>query len=195
MELTSADSLNNRAVSKHDLKQRADVDDLLAESLSIDALHPEANFNFAWLNFLGSGAIPKDPIKNLELMARYDLGDYRPHLYRACLLLLQGKPDLAHQALNQASQLYGAHEANEVERLWNLCRGRKLNLILSPPISGEDMAHDAQRFERLMQKSEAAINERRYEDADRYLLMSGDIAGYGRHPRRRMLLLNILKAK
>ncbi len=188
LELTSADSLNNRAVSKHDLNLTSDVHRLLAEALAIDALHPEANFNIAWLAFLGSGAILESAINNLDLVTRYDLGEHRPHLFRACLLNLQGKADLANQALNQAIQLCGVHEVSDMERLWNLSRERKLNLILSPPISGEDLALDAERFGRLMKKSEVALEERRYHDADRYLLMSGDISGFARHPRRRKFL-------
>ena len=96
--------------------------------------------------------------------------------------------DLANQALNQTIQLCGVHEVSDMERLWNLSQQRKLNLILSPPISGEDLALDAERFGRLMTKSEAALEEQRYDDADRYLLMSGDIPGFARHPRRRKLL-------
>ncbi len=188
LELTSADSLNNRAVSKHDLNLTSDVHRLLAEALVIDALHPEANFNLAWLAFLGSGAISESALRNLEMVSRYDPGEYRPHLYRACLLNLEGKADLANQALNQTIQLCGVHEVSDMDRLWNLSRERKLNLILSPPISGEDLALDTQRFERLMRKSEVALEERRYDDANRYLLMSGDIPGFSRHPRRRKFL-------
>lgn len=188
LELTSADSLNNRAVSKHDLNLTSDVHRLLIEALAIDALHPEANFNRAWLAFIGSSAISESALRNLEMVSRYDLGEYRPHLYRACLLNLQEKADLANLALNQAIQLSGVHEVNDVERLWNLSRDRKLNLILSPPISGEDLALDAERFGRLMNKTEAALEERRYDDANRYLLMSGDIPGFACHPRRRKFL-------
>ncbi|MDP3848910.1 MAG: serine/threonine-protein kinase [Luteolibacter sp.] len=195
LELTSTDSLNNRAVSKHDLNLTSDVHRLLAEALAIDALHPEANFNLAWLAFLGSGAISESALRNLDLVTRYDHGEYRPHLYRACLLNLQGESDLANQALNQAIQLCGVHEINDMERLWNFSRERKLNLILSPPISGEDLALDAERFGRLMAKTEAALEDRRYDDADRYLLMSGDIKGFARHPRRRVLLSKSSKSQ
>ena len=157
-------------------------------ALAIDALHPEANFNLAWLAFLGFSAISESALRNLEMVSRYDLGEYRPHLYRACLLNLQGKADLANLALNQAIQLSEVHEVNDVERLWNLSRDRQLNLILSPPISGEDLALDAERFGRLMNKTEAALEEGRYDDANRYLLMSGDIKGFARHPRRLKML-------
>jgi hypothetical protein len=107
------------------------------------------------------------------------------------LLNLQGKEDLANLALNQAIQLCGVHEINDMERLWNLSRERKLNLILSPPISGEDLALDAERFGRLMTKCKAALEEQRYDDAKRYLLMSGDIPRFARHPLRRKLLSNL----
>lgn len=188
LELTSADSLNNRAVSKYDLNLTFDVQRLLGEALLIDDFHPEANFNLAWLEFLGSGAISESTIRNLEMVARYGIGNYRPHLFRACFLFLNGKLDLAHQALNQARHLCSAHEANELEQLWRLSRERNLNLILTPPISGEDLAHDTARFERLMVKCEIALEEMRYDDAHRYLLMSGDINRFSRHPNRRKLL-------
>ncbi len=191
LELTSADSLNNRAVSRNDLNLTSEVHRLLAEALAIDPLHPEANFNLAWLAFLDSGRIPEAALKNLDSVTRYDLGEYRPHLYSACLLNLQGKADLAKLALNQAIQLCGAHEANDIERLWHLSRRGEMHLILSPPISGEDLALDTVRFGRLMKKCEAALEERRYDDAKRYLLMSGDIPNFARHPHRRKLLSKI----
>jgi hypothetical protein len=42
-----------------------------------------------------------------------------------------------------------------------------------------------------MSKAKMAIEENRYADAQRYLLMSGDISGFARHPQRRRLLKTI----
>jgi hypothetical protein len=39
-----------------------------------------------------------------------------------------------------------------------------------------------------MDKARVAIDEKRNADANRYLLMSGDISGFARHPQRRRLL-------
>jgi hypothetical protein len=76
----------------------------------------------------------------------------------------------------------------EIQRLWDLSSQQKLTPVLAPPISGEDFAHDSARFERLMSKTEAAIREHRLDDARRYLLMSGDIPNFARHPKRRRFL-------
>lgn len=46
-------------------------------------------------------------------------------------------------------------------------------------------AKDSVRFQRLMTKAEQAIQENRWDDAKRYLLMCGDMPGFGKHPRRR----------
>lgn len=193
LELTSADSLNNRAVSKHDLMQDATVQRLLDDALGIDALHPEANFNNAWLAYLATGIVSETALQNLDSASKFDLGDYRPHLYCACLLNLLREPDLAKSALNQALHLCASNEKGDAERIWSASQDRKLNLILSPPISGEDLALDAERFWRLMKKCELALDERRLDDSDRYLLMSGDIPGFARHPQRRYLLTRLQK--
>ena len=188
LELISADSLNNRAVSKHDVNLTAEVQRLPSEALTNDPLHPEANFNCGWLIFLATGGVPEWALKNLETAARYDLGQYRPHLYRACLLNINGQADAGLLAFDRAVQLSGDQESAEIHRLWNLSGRGNLHLILSPPISGEAYGNHMARFERLMRKSEAAIADKHYEDANRYLMMSGDIPGFGRHPRRLRIL-------
>jgi hypothetical protein len=193
LELTSADSLNNRAVSKYDLNQDATVQNLLDAALEVDSLHPEANFNKAWLAYVASGIVTEMALSNLASASNFDLGDYRPHLYRACLLNLQGKPDSAKTALTQALHLCASNEKVDLERLWSASRDIKLNLILAPPISGEDLALDAERFWRLMSKCKAALDEKRLDDATRYILMSGDISGYARHPQRRNQLNRMQK--
>jgi serine/threonine protein kinase len=193
LELTSADSLNNRAVSKYDLNQDATVQNLLDAALVVDSLHPEANFNKAWLAYRASGIVSETALRNLASATNFDLGDYRPNLYRALLMNLQCKPDLAKIALNQALDLCACNEKGDLDRLWSASRDKNLNLILAPPISGEDLALDAERFWRLMSKCVAALDENRLDDANRYLLMSGDISGYARHPQRRNLLNRLQK--
>lgn len=191
LQLISADSLNNRAVSKSDLKLKAEVKRLLAEALAVDPLHPEANFNSAWLGFLEAGTISETSLKNLETVTRYDLGEYRPHLYRACLLNLKGRVDAAALALEQAVALANEAETKEIRRMWDLSQRKGLHVILAPPMSGEDLALDAERFNRLMEKCKIALEESRHADAKRYLMMSGDIPSFSRHPRRRELILKI----
>jgi len=159
----------------------------------VDSLHPEANFNKAWLAYRASGIVSETALRNLASATNFDLGDYRPNLYRALLMNLQCKPDLAKIALNQALDLCACNEKGDLDRLWSASRDKNLNLILAPPISGEDLALDAERFWRLMSKCVAALDENRLDDANRYLLMSGDISGYARHPQRRNLLNRLQK--
>ena len=57
-------------------------------------------------------------------------------------------------------------------------------------VCGEQFALDSERFEHRKLRN-VVFEERRYDGADRYLLMSGDISGFARHPRRRILLLKL----
>jgi serine/threonine protein kinase len=191
LELISADSLNNRAVSRYDLGDISEVHRLLDEALTVDPLHPESNFNSALLGYSSTRKISQTLLDRLEQVTHFDLGEYRPWLYHACLLNMGGLPGNASDSLGKARSIAGSRETSEIQRLWDLSTQRKLNPILAPPISGEDFAHDSARFERLMAKADVAIHESRLDDAKRYLLMSGDISGFARHPRRRRLLTQI----
>lgn len=191
-ELVSADSLNNRAVSRYDLNDIIAVRRLLSEALAVDDLHPEANFNSAVLDFKQRGQYSSDYIERLKQVKQYDQSDYRPHLYHACLLCLSSKVKEAHYYLALVKELCPISVIQEIDRLWDEACRNNLPLHLAPPISGEELAYDSKRFWRLMGKAEVAIQENRHEDAKRYLLMTGDISGFGRHPKRR-LLIDILK--
>lgn len=186
-ELVSADSLNNRAVSRYDSKDMVAVHHLLAEALKVDDLHPEANFNTAILHFKEHGVFPPVFLHRIDVVKKYDLGDYRPYLYHACLLQLIGNQTEANVLIAKAKELSSEIAAQEIRSLWHLAKTGNMSLRLAPPISGEGLAHDFSRFWRLMGKTELAIQEHRIEDAERYLLMSGDISGFNRHPRRRQL--------
>jgi serine/threonine protein kinase len=188
LELISADSQNNRAVSRFDLGDIPEVHRLLDEALMIDPLHPESNFNSAVLGYSSTQKVSQTFLDRLQQVTQFDLGEYRPWLYRACLLNLDGRTRDASDSLEKAREIAGSHEASEIQRLWELSSQLKLNPVLAPPISGEDFAHDSARFERLMAKADVAIHENRLDDAKRYLLMSGDIPGFSRHPLRRRLI-------
>ncbi len=188
LELISADSLNNRAVSRFDLADLPEVHRLLDEALSVDPLHPEASFNSALLAFAASRKYPAAFLERLRQGTQVDLGEYRPWLYLACLLNSDGRSQEASEWFAKARGIAGPDEASEIQRLWDLSNQRKLSPVLAPPISGEDFDHDSTRFGRLMEKAELAIREQRMDDARRYLLMSGDIPGFARHPKRRRLL-------
>ena len=191
LELISADSLNNRAVSRFDLGDISEVRRLLGDALTVDPLHPESNFNSAVLGYSLTQTVSQTFLDRLEQVTHFDLGEYRPWLYRACLLNMGGCSREAFDSLSKARELAVAHEASDVQRLWDQCTQRKLNPVLALPISGEDFAHDSTRFERLMSKAEVAVREYRLDDAKRYLLMSGDISGFARHPRRGRVLAKI----
>ncbi len=188
LELISADSLNNRAVSRFDLGDLPGVHRLLDDALSVDSLHPEANFNSALLAYTASGKHPTAFLERLKQAAQFDLGEFRPYLYLACLLNVDGRSREAIDCCAKARGISAPHETSEIQRLWDLSSQRKLNPVLAPPISGEDFAQDSARFCRLMAKAELAIREQRLDEAKRYLLMSGDIPGFARHPKRRRLL-------
>lgn len=193
LELISADSPNNRAVSRFDLGDIPEVHRFLFEALSVDPLHPESNFNSALLGYSSTRKVLPPFLDRLQQVAQFDLGDYRPWLYRGCLLNLAGRTRDALGSLEKARDIAGSHAAAEIQRLWDLSTQRKLNPVLAPPISGEDLAHDSARFARLMSKAEMAISERQLDDARRYLMMSGDISGFSRHPQRRRLLTSLEK--
>ena len=188
LELVSADSLNNRAVSRLDLGDKAEAHRLLIEALSIDPLHPEANFNAGLLEQQSSGKVLKSFVDRLAEDARVEPGEYRPWLYRACLLNLCGRKADASECLDNARRIANYAESQEIQRQWSLSAQRESTPVLAPPISGEDFAYDSARFYRLLGKAETAIRERRADDAKRYLLMSGDIPSFARHPKRRRLL-------
>jgi hypothetical protein len=191
LELISADSLNNRAVSRFDLGDIPEVHRLLDEALTVDPLHPESNFNSALLGYSSSRKVSQPFLDRLEQVTQFDLGNYRPWLYRACLLNLNGHSGEALHSLAKAREIAGSHEVSEIQRLWDLGTQRKLNPVLAPPISGEDFAQDSVRFERLMAKTEAAIHDHRLDDARRYLMMSGDIPGFSRCPLRRKVIAKL----
>jgi|GEM_PF-2940732 len=191
LELISADSLNNRAVSRYDFGDIPEVKRLLDEALMLDSLHPEANFNSAVIGYSSNQKVSQTFLNRLEQVTHFDLGEYRPWLYRACLLQLDGRTQEASTSFGRAREMVGSHEASEIQRLWDLSTQRNLSPVLALPISGEDFAHDSARFERLMAKAEAAINEYRLHDAKRYLTMCGDIPGFARHPKRRRLFSSV----
>jgi serine/threonine protein kinase len=193
LELISADSLNNRAVSRFDLGDISAVRRFLDEALAVDPLHPEANFNAALLEYSSAGAFSPSILSRLDQVTHIDLGEYRPWLYRACLLYLVGDTGEAIESLEKTCEIAVPHEIPEIERIWELGTQRKLTPVLAPPISGEDLAHDSARFVRLMEKAEMAIRDQRFDDARRYLLMSGDIPGFARHPKRRHMLSSLKK--
>ena len=191
LELVSADSLNNRAVSMIDLLEMDKAHELLDEALTVDPLHPESIYNSALLRFSKTGTFPRHFLDRLEEVAKFEPGEYRPWLYRACLINLAGDGVGGEACMHKARERAEPHEEADIRRYWQSSSDGIPSFALSPPVSGEDFAADSARFERLMGKAQQAIQERDLANACRYLLMSGDIPGFGRHPRRRRLLLQL----
>ncbi len=191
LELISAASLNNRAVSRFDLGDLSEVHRLLDEALIVDPLHPESNFNSALLSYSSTRKVSQTFLDRLEQVTQFDLGEFRPWLYRACLLNADGRSQDASESFEKARENAAPHETSEIRHLWDLSNQRKLTPVLAPPISGEDFERHSARFQRLLGKAETAIREMQMDDARRYLLMSGDIPGFARHPKRRRLLQQI----
>ena len=188
LNLFSADSLNNRAVSCYDLSDLPEASSLLREALAIDNYHPEANFNAALLHYENESIPNISYVNNLENCARYDSGNFRPWLYLACLHNLNDNTHEATRCLAKAFHLASSLEQSEIRFKWDSSLQKKSFLTHATPISGEDFAHNSARFQRLMIKSEQAIKNGLLCDARRYLLMSGDIPGFARHPQRTRLL-------
>jgi serine/threonine protein kinase len=185
--LISADSLNNRAVSRLDLGDQTEAHRFFDEALGGDPLHPEANYNAGLLEYRSRGKVSKVFLEHLAQDALLEPGEYRPWLYRACLLKLCGHSTEAAECLEHARRIASHSESHEIQCQWELTIKGNSTPILAPPISGEDFAYDSARFQRLMEKAETAVREKRMDDAKRYLLMSGDIPGFARHPHRRKL--------
>jgi tetratricopeptide (TPR) repeat protein len=164
-ELLSADSLNNRAVSLLDLGRENEADATFLQALEADPHHPEATFNLV--------AVRKTRIKSTEVWAAKNL---------------QVAAD--------------AEPGNEVTRhllaqLQNWQDGKAkipLAAVFAKPRSGSDFNADVTRFRRLMDKTDAAIAESRWDDARRYVQMCGDIEGFGRHPRLRRIRERLSKS-
>jgi serine/threonine protein kinase len=188
LELISADSFNNRAVSRYDIEDLTEVHRLLEAALIVDPLHPEANFNKALLSYSAIGKFENVFCDQLLHSTKYDLGEYRSWIYLACLSQSIGHEKVAEEYLKKALDFSDQRSSEEIQRLWQSCLQSRLTPVLAPPISGEDFAQDSERFHRLMDKARVAIDEKRNADANRYLLMSGDISGFARHPQRRRLL-------
>lgn len=191
LDILSADSLNNRAVSRYDLGDLPMVNRLITDALDLDSLHPEANFNAGLLEFKSIRNVPPIFIQRLKQAAQYDLGDFRPWLYLACLNWMNNDRCEAKDCLSRARCLADTEEQFEIERQWNLTSRELSSLALAAPISGEDFAHDSTRFNRLMTKAERAISDGLLDDAKRYLIMSGDIPGFSRNSKRTKLLARI----
>lgn len=73
LELISADSLNNRAVSRFDLGDILEVHRLLDEAFSVDPLHPESNFNSALLGYTSTREVSQPFLDRLEQVTQFDL--------------------------------------------------------------------------------------------------------------------------
>jgi serine/threonine protein kinase len=158
LELVASDSLNNRAVSLLDMERRNEAEALLRQALTDDPQHPEATFNLVAARKTRSNSIEVWAAKNLQGAAAAEPGnEVPPRLLAELQNWLDGKAKIP------------------------------LAAVFAKPRSGSDFNADVIRFRRLMDKTDAAITESRWDDARRYARMCGDIEGFGRHPRLRRI--------
>ena len=59
--------------------------------------------------------------------------------------------------------------------------------VLARPKSGAHHHHDTARFNRLISKAAAAMNNHDFQEAKRYLIMAKDLHGFAKHPKLRDL--------
>lgn len=186
-DIVAADSLNNRAVSRFDLGQQEAVIKLLKEALEVDPLHPEANFNFALLTNLHGQAL-EACIKRLFELWRFDKQCIRALILASCLLRASGDTDTARRFEDTAKTECCQEEIHFMEHMLTAATNGALVPIHARPLSGEDVAMDMKRFMRLMEKAQAAFDIGNHEEVRRLLILSGDIDGLSRHPKRRALI-------
>lgn len=164
-ELLSADSLNNRAVSLLDLGRENEADATFRQALEADPHHPEATFNLVAVRKTRSKSTEVWAAKNLQVAADAEPGN---EVTRHLLAQLQN---------------------------WQDGKAKiPLAAVFAKPRSGSDFNADVTRFRRLMDKTDAAIAESRWDDARRYVQMCGDIEGFGRHPRLRRIRERLSKS-
>ena len=195
LELLAADSFNNRAVSLLDIDRARDAEALLRQALALDPHHPEATFNLTGI--CRARNEPNEPwaIQNLRTAAEAEPGNPVPMKLLAQLLLLTGKRDDARRSFDEAAKRsWTAAEKSEIEHLQRGGGARQSGFVLAKPRSGSDFWADSVRFRRLMEKAEKAVAQGGIEDARRYVQLSSDISGFGRHPRLRRIAGSLMKA-
>jgi serine/threonine protein kinase len=192
LDIIASDSLNNRAVSLLDLGRVADAEALLEQALVNDPQHPEATFNLALIRQMRGEPVESWLTQNLRIAAEAEPGNSVP-----CKLLGLFYARAARQ--REAADLFAAAkerawtdaEAAEINRLCTMTGGQETAFVLAQPRTGADFFADVARFRRLMNKTEKALAEKRFEDAARYTRMAGDIQGFGRHPQLRRALTQL----
>lgn len=186
-EIVAADSMNNRAVSRFDLGDPNTALGLLQGALVIDPLHPEANFNLALLSD-PQGVVREECLTRLSESWNFDQRSIRAALFSACLLRLSGDQNGARQFEDIARANCDETELSFMEHLLGVAVNGKMVPLLARPMSGEDFFEDLKRFNRLMEKGQKAFELGDLDEARRLLVLSGDIDGLNRHPKRRLLL-------
>jgi serine/threonine protein kinase len=189
LDIIASDSLNNRAVSLQDLGRDADAVALLEQALVNDPQHPEATFNLALIRQMRGEPVESWLTQNLRVAAEVEPGNPVPYKLLGLFYARTGRE-------GQAAALFAAAkerawtdvEAAEMDRLRTTANSQQTAFVLAKPRSGADFSADVARFRRLINKTEKALAEKRFEDAARYTRMAGDIQGFGRHPQLRRAL-------
>lgn len=179
LSLIAADSLNNRAVSLLDIGDTLRASQLLLDALKLDPLHPEALFNYyVYLNGKNVESV-KIAERNLLASLKMDESSTTLPLLLSRVNMLLGREVVAKRFLNWAMKA-----GRQDSFLGNTCFSLNSRLlpVLAKPTSGSEYAHHNERFSRLISKAKTAMDSNDSENASRYLLMAGDIPGFGRHP-------------
>jgi serine/threonine protein kinase len=185
LELLAADSFNNRAVSLLDIGRATDAEALLQQALAVDSFHPEASYNLTVFWRARNEFNQLWAIRNLQLASDAEPGNPVPLILLAQLFRFSGERVDAKRCFDEAARrAWTAAEKREIEHLQSGASGQQYGFVLAKPRSGTEFSADLIRFRRLMEKAEKALVRGGIEDARRYVQMSGDIPGFGRHPRR-----------
>jgi len=177
LKLVAADSLNNRAVCLLDLGEQSRAKLLLQEALKNDPYHPEALFNYHTIIRGGNAQALSEAEKMLQESAALDSANHIPFVLLAKLSRFLGRHEDANRFQRFAAERSGLQLSSEV-----IHGKQRLAPVLAKPMSGDELAFHKERFYRLIAKAQTALTIHDFENANRYVLMAGDIPGFARHP-------------
>jgi serine/threonine protein kinase len=194
-QILRADSLNNRAISLLDVGRYAEAPQLLAEALRENPHHLEASYNLAILKRRTSRLSVLPTVNALEAFVVSPAYEWRRARLLAWAWAAENRLSEARKVLARA----GDNTLSPSESAEHQLIQANLHLaVQSPPFAlaparpATELNAEAARFRRLLPKAQAAIADNRTDDAQRYLLMLGDLPDYVMQPELRALRLKFL---
>lgn len=184
-EIFAADSLNNRAVSLFHVNRTEEATTKLMKALEREPSHLEANFNLGIV--MGRRNLEKHRhfSASLDTLECHPAHRWRKEKVMALALVYEGRRSEATQRLRSvASNLLTLAEKADLEFTRQLTElpPDQVPCVLCPPRPASEIALEEERFKRLLPKAQSAFREGRMEDAERYLLMLGDLPDFHHHP-------------